>query len=242
MSSSESSSTQPPQIGRSVAVGSFEQPANAQQAAQALGELGISEPAVGLLPPGATSSNDLHDMLVEKGVPEGEARFYTQESDAGRTVLIVEATDNYAAARNVLLHHGARDVQSQGAELVRDHDAEDRATHRTVPRPIDVTDRWEDVISRYEMLWQQHYGTSDASWEQMAPVYQWAWQTANHSPHRGHAWSSEVERDLRQAWEARSSASPWSKVVGPVRDVWEDVAHEAALGAEGGGDRRIPSR
>jgi len=242
MSSFESSSSRPPQAGRSVAVGLFEAAAQAQEAAQALSGVGISDRSVGLLRPGATSSRDLHEMLVEKGVPEGEARFYTQESDAGQTVLIVEAADNYAAARNVLLHHGARDVQSQGAELVRGDGVDDLDSQRTVPRPIDVTDRWDDVVSRYEMLWQQHYGTTDATWENMAPVYEWAWRAANHSRRRGQTWSDDVEAELPREWEGQPGVSAWSDVRGPIRDVWEDVAHEASLSAEGGGDRRIPSR
>jgi hypothetical protein len=240
MSSSDSNSRRSPQAGRSVAVGLFDQPAQARQAAQALGGIGISEPELGVLPPGSTSTDELRELLVDKGVPEGEARFYSLEAEAGRTVVIAEASGDYQAARYLLLRHGGRDVQSQGATLVRDEGLDDTQVHRAVPRPIDVTDRWEDVISRYEMLWQQHYGTSDATWEQMEPIYEWAWNAANQSRRRGQAWSSNVETELRGAWAARPGASMWSEVAGPVRDVWEDVSHEAALGAEGGGDRRIP--
>ena len=38
---------------------------------------------------------------------------------------------------------------------------------------------WKDVASRYEALWRQHYGTSDATWERIAPVYSFGWYEAN---------------------------------------------------------------
>src|SRR5438270_285422 len=118
--------------------------------------------------------------------------------------------------------------------------------------PIDLTQKWEDVVSRYEMLWQQHYGTSDATWEQMAPVYRFAWRTANAPHYRGRPWA-EVETTVRHEWESlalgsdsaasqtRASAAgrapqsrredagtasarpPWSDVAGPIRGVREDV-------------------
>jgi hypothetical protein len=89
------------------------------------------------------------------------------------------------------------------------------------------------------MLWQQHYGTTDATWEQMAPVYRHAWQLANEPRYRGRPWT-EVEAAVQSDWQSAGRAPDWAAVAGPIRDVWEDVAEEAAQGAEGGQDRRIP--
>jgi hypothetical protein len=231
-----------------VAVGVFEQ---AIQATAAVAALGMDEGRRGVLQPGRDGTGllgaakpataDLHAILVELGVPEGEARFYALEAQAGKTLVVVDARDDYGAARDTLLAHGGYDVQSQGAELVRgdgDRNGQAASAGTSVPMPIDVTHRWEDVISRYEMLWQQHYGTSDATWDQMAPLYRWAWETANTSSLRGRPWS-EAEASVRREWEARGAGGAWEDVAGPIQDVWEDVADEAALGNEGGADRRV---
>jgi hypothetical protein len=232
---------QPPQAGRSVAVGVFEREAQARQAAQALGGIGSSSQNAHVVAAHQTSVDELRSMLVDRGVPEGEARFYALENESGRTLVVVDASHDYGAARDALLRYGARDVQSQGAELVRGDGEDTPRGGQAVPQPVDVTARWEDVVSRYEMLWQQHYGTSDATWEQMEPIYRWAWQAANDPRRRGRPWT-EVEAEVRRDWESQSGTAAWADVEGPIHDVWEDVADEASQGAEGGRDRLIPSR
>jgi hypothetical protein len=186
------------------------------------------------------SAADVHTVLLSRGSSEGERRFYMQEVEAGRTLVIVLGTDADAdsdAVRDILLRHGGYDVQSRGGELARSDGA--GVPGGTGPRPIDQTGNWEDVASRYEMLWAQHYGTSEATWEQMAPAYRYAWQAANQPGYRGRPWS-EVEALLQADWDATPRGLDWSTAAGPIRDVWEDVAAEAATGAEGGQDRRIP--
>ncbi len=227
---SQSLSAQP---GRGAVVGLFEDEAQAQAAVEALRANGISEQHVSMLSP-SIGAGDVHAQLVSMGVPDGESRYYAEQVRAGQTLLLVDANTDYQHTRELLKRHGAADVQSRGAELTQ---ADDAGTPvGTGPRPIDVTGRWEDVTSRYETLFEQHYGTSDATWQQMAPVYRWAWEAANDARHRGQPWS-KVEAQLRRSWPGPQA---WDAVQGPIQDVWTDVAGEAATGAEGGQDRRIP--
>jgi hypothetical protein len=225
---------------RSVAVGVFEHASQAQQAATALAAAGTSQSQIGLLAPGETEAGPIDELLASKGVPEGERRFYAGEVDSGHALLVVDAAQNYSAVRELILEHGGYDVQSHGAELARAEGA--GVPGGTGARPIDVTGRWEDVSSRYEMLWQQHYGTTDATWDQMQPVYRYAWYISNEPRLRGRPWS-EVEQGVRQDWESSQGqgSMAWAEVEGPIRDVWEDVAAEAATFAEGGRDRNIPA-
>jgi hypothetical protein len=172
--------------------------------------------------------------LLSLGVPGGESRYYAEQVHAGQTLLVVDAAGGYRQTCQLLLQYGASDVQSRGQALAR---AENAGTPEgTGPRPPDITGRWGDVSSRYEMLWGQHYGSTDQTWPQMAPIYRWAWEAANDPQHRGQSWS-QVEARLRQAWPG---PQPWSDVREPIEDVWTDVADEATTGAEGGQDRRIP--
>lgn len=218
---------------RPVAVALFEREVEAREAARALEPLTGDNARVSVLD---STAADLPSSLVDLGVPDGESRFYGERVQAGLKLVVAAGLD-YERARDVLLSHGGTDVQSQGGDLARDSNA--GTSSGSVPRPIDVTGRWDDVSSRYEMLFGQHYGTSDATWEQMAPVYRFGWEIANEPGLRGRRWA-DVESEVRSRWEARSSSHPWESVAGPVRDVWEDVAAEATTGAEGGQDRRIP--
>lgn len=234
----------------------FEQAASAEQAVQALAEIGLDQRQVGVLVPGAPApgdevpaedatglliaanrAGDVPAVLVSMGVPDGEARYYADEVHSGRSLVVANAGQSYAAVRERLLDLGGYDVQSRGGELARAAGA--GVPGGTGPRPVDLTGHWEDVASRYRMLWQQHYGTSDATWEQVEPVYQYAWQRANDPRDRGRPWA-EVESAVRGEWQARPGAPDWDSVAGAIRDVWEDVADEASTGAEGGRDRRIP--
>jgi len=129
-------------------------------------------------------------------------------------------------------------LEARGEQLARPEGA--GVPGGTGPAPVDVTTRWEDVSSRYETLWRQHYGTTDATWEQMEPVYQFAWSVANAPRMRGRPWS-EAEASLRQEWAAAHESAAWDSAAGPIRDVWEDAAAEAANVAEGGRARNIPT-
>jgi hypothetical protein len=245
-----------------LVVGLFAAASDAQQAIAAVRGLGFDDQHFGMLAPGqhlnlsqrapgqlshmlarAASAPDvsgahaLENMLIDLGVPDGEARFYASEVHDGRTLVVVDADGRFDEVRRLVLEHGGYDVQWRGAELIR---GDGGIPGGVGPRPIDVTANWPDFASRYEMLWEQHYGTTDATWEQMQPVYRYAWQLANSPEYRGRPWS-EVASVVGRSWQTSelSQSFSWSSVAGPIRDVWEDVAEEAAMGAEGGADRRI---
>ena len=220
---------------RSVAAGLFEAAESAGQAVAALADAGFDTDQVGLV--GPDTAGDVPAVLGSMGMPEGEVRFYAHGVADGQTLVAVEARGNADQARDILRQHGAIDVQSQGGELARPAGA--GVSGGTGPRPMDLTGEWTDVRSRYAMLWGQHYGTSDATWEEVEPTYRYAWVAANEPAYRGRPWS-EVEAGVRRDWESGGRAQlAWAEVAGPIRDVFEDVADEATTGAEGGQDRRV---
>ncbi len=247
-----------------VVVGVFQRERQAREAVDAVRSLGLTDADLGLLSPGQSLTtsdpgsagmssmltsaaarserSDVESVLASMGVPEGEARFYAEEAAEGHTLVVVDADGRSDEVRRLVLDHGGFDVQSRGAEFIRGDGKGAGVSGGIGPRPIDITDNWADFRSRYEMLWQQHYGTTDATWEQMEPLYQYAWQLANDPRYRGRPWS-EVEGSLQRVWETSrfSQSMRWQDAAGPMRDVWEDVAEEALTGAEGGADRRIPT-
>jgi hypothetical protein len=243
---------------RPVVVGLFDSESSARGLLHAVRALGLTEQQCGVVSPGQTlnvsnaspflasalaavaAPNDLTSVLVKVGVPEGEARFYADEARQGRTLVIVNANGRSDEVRKLVLDHGGWDVQSRGAEFIRGDGA--GVSGGVGAAAPDITQHWEDFRSRYEMLWQQHYGTTDATWEQMEPVYRYAWDLANDPRYRGRPWG-EVETTVSREWQRSTYAQrlAWRDAAGPVRDVWEDVAQEALTGAEGGADRRIPT-
>src|SRR5438045_9618774 len=102
-------------------------------------------------------------------------------------MLVVNADGRSDAVRQLVLQHGGYDVQSRGGDFIRGGGG--GVPGGTGSRPVDVTMRWQDVGSRYEMLWQQHYGTTDATFHHLEPVYRFAWQLANDSRYRGRPWA-----------------------------------------------------
>src|SRR5205823_1971894 len=114
---------------RSVVVGVFTHPSQAERAAQALRARGIRENEINLFAPDAakaspseTSTDGLADVdmvLRTMGLSEGELRFYSGEVASGHALLIVAPTQHDAAVRDLILQHSGYDVQSRGAELVR---------------------------------------------------------------------------------------------------------------------------
>jgi hypothetical protein len=244
-------SSPPAQTSRSVALALFEVAQQAQQAVQALAALGVGGDQLGLFIPesvagggsavasglfnAADGSGKLGGTLRGLGVSDGETRFYIDEVESGRALVVVDSTLEPATLHEIIARYGGYDLESRGADLARPTDA--GVPGGTGPLPADVTGQWEDVASRYEMLWQQHYGTGDATWDQMAPVYRDAWYMANQPDLRGRPWS-EVEQTIRRDWES-SHSTTWESVAGPIFDVWEDVAEEAATPAEGGRARIV---
>ncbi len=208
----------------SVVVGLFETEPKARAAAEAVQAMGFERGAFDVLPPAdrpspsqntvrtefltqAASSaepSDVESVLASLGVPEGEARFYAEESREGRTLLVVRANGRADEVRRLVQERGGSDVQSRGRDLIR---GQTRAVRGgTGARPVDITDDWVDVRSRYQMLWQQHYGTTDATWEQTEPLYRRAFQLANDPRYRARPWS-EVESALKRDWTSAEYGS-----------------------------------
>jgi hypothetical protein len=62
---------------------------------------------------------------------------------------------------------------------VRGGESADGTPGRPARLAVAVTDRWQDVRSRYEMPFAQRFGTTDISWQRAEPLYRYAWQAAN---------------------------------------------------------------
>ncbi|MBV9358895.1 MAG: hypothetical protein JO023_25595 [Chloroflexi bacterium] len=230
------------------AIALFQHRSAAESAARQLGRgsvppdqvrvLGADDPPSDLLALGSNAApgDDLQALLVGLGVPEGEARYYTQAVGAGQTLLVARTARREATQRQ-LRAAGGVDATELGEELLRGtSDASDLGS--TGPAPADITLRWEDVAPRYEMIWAQHFGAQGGEWADAEPTYRRAWALANQPALRGRPWRDVVSQ-VRQAWEATPDGTPWEQAEPAVEDVWRDVSEEAQM-PEGGAARRVP--
>lgn len=175
-----------------------------------------------------SAEHPIGEALARLGIPDGAARYYLEAVDDGAEVLLVRARASNTEIRERLRAAGAVDVPLLGRDLVRgEGTAAGRPHARTVDgQPPDVTRRWEDVRSRYEMLWAQRFGATGGSWEEDEPAYRYAWQVANDPDIRGAAWEQVRER-IRGSSDPRRPDMPTERLQTIAQDVWEDVADES---------------
>lgn len=188
----------------------------------------------------AAAADDMRAVLTGMGVAEAQARFYEREVQAGQALLVVRGGPHFERARTLARNLGGHDVETRGADLARGEgqSGDQAGAASPVAPPREVTTRWEDVRPRYEMLFGQRYGATNATWDQVEPTYRVGWELANQPDLRGRPWA-EVAPAARRAWERRVPGVRWEDVEGAIGDVFADVADEAASGAEGGEDRRV---
>jgi hypothetical protein len=67
---------------------------------------GLAAGPAGMLAGGLTGL--LVGVLIDLGIPEQDARWYSEEAGAGRVIVTVRAGDRLAEARGILETHGAR--------------------------------------------------------------------------------------------------------------------------------------
>lgn len=235
----------------SAAVGVFADQGRAEHAVQALARAGFGRGTVdfvyadrtsaegGLLGPAIASGQSLATALVQLGVAEAPARFYADEFEQGRSLVVVRAGAEGRRVREILENEGAYDVQKRGGALARGpSEAGGAGAVMPAPQSSELTERFQDVASRYEMLFGQRFGATDRTWEQLRPVYARGWQMAMDPRFTGRRWD-DVAPTIRAEWQRDDSGVDWVLAVDALRDVWEDVADEAATGREGGEQRRV---
>jgi len=94
-----------------LAVGSFTDSNRAQRAVEDLRRAGFREDQVAVIGKKTDSLTDeVLAVLTGLGFSNMEARYYQKASDAGQTLVIVEAQNRYRAAQLILERNGSRNA------------------------------------------------------------------------------------------------------------------------------------
>lgn len=101
----------------SLVVGIFTDHYEAQRAIDALQSAGFAGDQIDFMEHDDTTEGNISkDSLIKLGIPKEDADRYQNESEAGRTIVVVRTTDSSEQAKGILRENGAYEVNiRQGA-------------------------------------------------------------------------------------------------------------------------------
>lgn len=81
---------------------------------------------------------------------------------------------------------------------------------------------WTDVMPTYRQDWQNRFGTSGMTWQQVEPAYQFGYTNFYNPAYQNMTWTQASPR-LQQEWQTRYPNSPWDKVKNFVESEWDHL-------------------
>jgi len=157
--------------------------------------------------------------LIGFGLPPDEAKFYETEFNEGRILVTVRAGARSTEARDVMMRHGAYDIEHRGGMT-------GVGTTSTVGSGLHGN--WDQMSPRFRDRWQGRYGTSGGRWEDFEPGYRYGWEMSQDPKWQGREWT-DAETDLRgdyMNWGQRSgytfNENDWERHREHARDAWDE--------------------
>jgi hypothetical protein len=187
----------------------------------ALAGAGIGAAAGGLL-----------GALVDLGIPEDQARVYSEGVQRGGTLVTLAASDDRAKdAVDIMNRFNPVDVNRRSQEWTTSGEYQSRETTMDMSQRTGMDtptmDRGSDTgFDEYEPMFRSHYQTTYSgtgrTYDEFRPAYNYGYTLANDPRYRDRGWN-EIEMDARRDWETRYADSPWEAVKDTIRGAWETV-------------------
>ena len=201
---------------------------------------GLAGAGVGAVAGGVTGG--LIGALVDMGLPENEAQYYSEGVRRGGTLVTVQAADHMAnQARDVMNRYNPVDINERvsswrergwtgfdpDADLY-DIDEIERerqfyGSSRGMEREMGTD--YGDDFTGYHDTFYLHYETSLANtgypYDYYEPAYRFGHTMAGESRYSDRAWN-EVEPEFRREWE-RDRPGTWEEFKSSVQHAWEEV-------------------
>ena len=181
--------------------------------------------------------------LIGAGVPDEDARFYTEGVRRGGTLVSVATDDSMAAtARDIMSRHGAVDIEQRTNEWRSsgwtgyDADTEPMTSSTTGAGTMGtagtmgstgaggyVADTGIRSFDHYDNDYRTHYQGNFASagytYDDYKPVYQYGYSLASDRRYQDRDWSA-IEPDARTRWEEHNPGT-WEQFKDAVRFAWD---------------------
>jgi uncharacterized membrane protein len=157
--------------------------------------------------------------LMDAGVPEEEARYYSEGVRRGGTLLTVRSSDDMLQrATDLLNRHHPADIHQRATQWQQAGwtGSDDRET-RVAPRDVSAYD--EDFRRNY----QRAYADMGYNYDQYQPAYRYGFDLRTHEDYRGHDWQ-EIEGQARHDWEQRHPSTDWDQFKDAVHYGWEQAS------------------
>jgi hypothetical protein len=195
---------------------------------------GLAGAGVGAVAGGVTGG--LIGALLDLGVPEEEAQYYTEGVRRGGTVVTVRAEDHRAElARDLMNRHDPVDMNERVSSWrergwtgfdpsAEPYSAEEYELERARYGTMADTD-YMAGYDTYNNAFQRHYQTSLANtgypYDYYEPAYRFGYERATSRMYTDRDWD-DVEPEFRRDWESRNPGS-WEQFKASVRHAWEEV-------------------
>jgi hypothetical protein len=205
---------------------------------------GLVGAGVGAVAGGVTGG--LIGALVDMGIPEEQAQYYSEGVRRGGTLVMATVNDtNLDRARDIMYRHNPVDVETRAAHWRQagwtGYDA--GAQPYTSAQVTEERQRYgygtntaagmrsagmggTGAMDDYSRGWREHYqntyGMSGRRYEDYEPAYRYGSSLRDDARYRGWDWD-RLEPEARRDWETRYPNSPWTEVRLAVRRAWEDV-------------------
>ena len=195
-------------------IGLYDDYNSAEKAVDALKDSGVDSDSIHINSHDEAHSSsrydttDLHQQLVDEGVPKDDAQLYDEGIRRGGTVVIVEA---------------AGDLAEQVADVMKTHHAVDLEDRRAEWRKEGYGSEEERLegqgFTAYADAFQEHYRTTygEGDYGTYEPAYRFGHRYSTLDEYRGRKWE-EVEPEVQRKYEAQHGE-------GTFEDVKEAVRH-----------------
>jgi len=84
------------------------------------------------------------------------------------------------------------------------------------------TQAFDTYAPSYQSYWQQHYGSTGATWTDAEPVYRFGYGAYNDARYRGRSWD-DVQTDLHRDYASQYGESAWGKAKDSLHDAWDNL-------------------
>lgn len=187
-----------------------------------IGPVLVSGPLAVALKETGASRGGLIGALVDMGIPEDMAHYYTEGVRRGDTLVTVRTDDQMTErAVEILNSHLPIDINERVSQW---HEG-GWAGFPSTEEPIATRGEGYAVYSDYDHDFRDHFASSrygsTGTYEQYQPAYRFGYDLATDTRYRNRTWE-DLESEARRDWEVRKPGT-WDQFKMIVQHAWDKV-------------------
>ncbi|MBZ0316396.1 MAG: DUF1269 domain-containing protein [Anaerolineae bacterium] len=208
------------------------------------GALGAAALSAGVGAATGAVTGGIAASLMNFGVPEEDAAYYTEGIRKGGALVGVSVHETWAdRVREVMNRHNPIDLDVQNSADINDDTADfsteqrqqsggvmaqsastrggtytsERSGVRTYSRPR----TFENYAPEYRNHYNMYYGHTGNPYDFYLPAYLYGFNLGSNSYYRGYQWE-QIEPEARRRWE-EERPNTWDQIKDAVRNAWDSL-------------------